>query len=190
MVRRKYISGGICLGEECFCTVTVGDHGLYQCEDDAGFAVAIGVYTILCGCGNLCIAAVDSNAHNGAELGSQQTVKVKYIVVVRFVVDLQICESDGLFFSVGSAIGDDTMQIDTNTIVSITEANQNFSRVTRIAEKNGQAVIFKNNRPKYMVVDLENSPILELTDDEKIDIVAARILKRFKPAFEELAKGL
>ena len=80
------------------------------------------------------------------------------------------------------------MQINTNTIVPVTEANQNFSRVTRIAEKNGQAVIFKNNRPKYMVIDLENSPMLELTDDEKIDIVAARILKRFKPAFEELAK--
>ena len=28
----------------------------------------------------------------------------------------------------------------------------------------------------------------ELTDDEKIDIVAARVLKRFKPAFLELAK--
>jgi antitoxin Phd len=80
------------------------------------------------------------------------------------------------------------VQINTNTIVSVTEANQNFSRVTRIAEKNGQAVIFKNNRPKYMVIDLENSPMLELTDDEKIDIVAARILKRFKPAFLELAK--
>ena len=80
------------------------------------------------------------------------------------------------------------MQINTNTIVSVTEANQNFSRVTRIAEKNGQAVIFKNNRPKYMVIDLETSSMLELTDDEKIDIVAARILKRFKPAFEELAK--
>lgn len=80
------------------------------------------------------------------------------------------------------------MQINTDTIVSATEANQNFSRVTRIAEKNGQAVIFKNNRPKYMVIDLENSPFLELTDDEKIDIVAGRILKRFKPAFEELAK--
>jgi antitoxin Phd len=39
-----------------------------------------------------------------------------------------------------------------------------------------------------MVIDLESSPMLELTDDEKIDIVAARILKRFKPAFEELAK--
>ena len=80
------------------------------------------------------------------------------------------------------------MQINTNSIVSVTEANQNFSRVSRIAEKNGQAVIFKNNRPKYVLIDIENSPILELTEDEKIDIVAARILKRFKPAFEELAK--
>ena len=80
------------------------------------------------------------------------------------------------------------MQIDTNTIISVTEANQNFSRVTRIAEKNGQAVIFKNNRPKYMLIDLETSPVLDLTEDEKIDVVAERILKRFKPAFEELAK--
>ena len=80
------------------------------------------------------------------------------------------------------------MQIDTNTIVSATEANQNFSRVTRIAEKNGQAVIFKNNRPKYLLIDVDSSPVLELTDDEKIDIVAARILNRFRPAFEELAK--
>ncbi len=80
------------------------------------------------------------------------------------------------------------MTIDTNTISSVTEANQNFSKVTRIAENHGQAVIFKNNRPKYMLIDIENSPILDMTDDEKIDVVAARILKRFKPAFMELAK--
>ena len=80
------------------------------------------------------------------------------------------------------------MQIDTKTVVSVTEANQNFSRVTRSAEKNGHAVLFKNNRPKQMVIDPENEPLLELTDDEKIDIAAARILKRFKQAFEELAK--
>lgn len=80
------------------------------------------------------------------------------------------------------------MTIDTNTIVSVTEANSNFSRVTRIAEKSGQVVIFKNNRPKYMLIDLDNSPILDMTDDEKIDVVAARILKKYRPAFEELAK--
>lgn len=80
------------------------------------------------------------------------------------------------------------MTIDTNTIVSVTEANQNFSRVTRIAEKNGQAVIFKNNRPKYMVIDIENSPVIDMTDDEKIDFVAARILKKYKAAFLELSR--
>lgn len=80
------------------------------------------------------------------------------------------------------------MTIDTKTIVSVTEANQNFSRVTHIAEKNGQAVIFKNNKPKYMLVDLDVSPMIDMTDDEKIDVVAARILKKYKPAFMELAK--
>ena len=80
------------------------------------------------------------------------------------------------------------MMVNTDYLVPMTEANQNFSRVTRIAEKNGQAIIFKNNRPKYLVIDMDSSPILDLTEDEKIDIVAARVLKRFKPAFLELAK--
>ena len=80
------------------------------------------------------------------------------------------------------------MTIDTNTIVSVSEAKQNFSRVTRIADKNGKAVIFKNNRPKYLLLDIESSPILDMTDEEKIDLVAARILKKYKPAFLELAK--
>ncbi len=80
------------------------------------------------------------------------------------------------------------MMINTNAIVSMTEANQNFSRVTRIADANGQAVVFKNNRPKYLLIDMDRSPLLDMTDDEKIDVVAARIMKKFKPAFEELAK--
>lgn len=72
--------------------------------------------------------------------------------------------------------------------ITATEADQNFSRVTRIAEKHGQAVVFKNNRPKYLVVDMDSSPIIDMTDDEKIDVIAARILKQYKPAFLELAK--
>ena len=80
------------------------------------------------------------------------------------------------------------MIINTNSIISVSEANQNFSRATRIAEKNGQVVIFKNNKPKYILLDIESNPIIEMTDDEKIDFVAARILKKYKPAFLELAK--
>ena len=80
------------------------------------------------------------------------------------------------------------MTINTNSIISVSEANQNFSKATRIAEKNGKAVIFKNNKPKYILLDIESNPIIEMTDDEKIDFVAARILKKYRPAFEELAK--
>ena len=78
--------------------------------------------------------------------------------------------------------------INTTAIVSASEANQNFSRLTRIADAQGQAVIFKNNKPKYLLVDIESTPYFDMTDDEKIDVIAARILKKFKPAFEELAK--
>lgn len=80
------------------------------------------------------------------------------------------------------------MNIDTKTIVSMTEANQNFSRVARIVDNYGVAVVFKNNRPKYKIVDVDRTDELELTDDEKIDIVAKRILEQYRPAFEELAK--
>lgn len=80
------------------------------------------------------------------------------------------------------------MELKTEEIISISGADQNFSSVARIADRNGRAIIFRNNKPKYMLVDLDRSPVLDLTDDEKIDIVAARILKRHKAAFLELAK--
>ncbi len=80
------------------------------------------------------------------------------------------------------------MMINTKQIITVTEANQNFSRATRIADETGAALVFKNNRPKYKLTNLEIEPDLELTDDEKIDVVARRIMKRFKPAFLELAK--
>ncbi len=80
------------------------------------------------------------------------------------------------------------MMIDTTQIITVTEANQNFSRATRIADEKGAALVFKNNRPKYKLTNLEVEPDLELTDDEKIDVVAHRIMNRFKPAFLELAK--
>ena len=80
------------------------------------------------------------------------------------------------------------MNIDSNTIVTATEANQNFSRVAKLAERKGHVVVFKNNRPKMLVIDLDTEPQIEMTEDEKIDFVAARILREHSAAFEELAK--
>ncbi len=80
------------------------------------------------------------------------------------------------------------MNINTETITTMTEANQNFSKVAKVAENNGQAVIFKNNKPKFLLIDVDSNTYFDITDDEKIDVAAKRIMNRFKPAFEELAK--
>ena len=80
------------------------------------------------------------------------------------------------------------MNLNTKQIVSISEANQNFSRVARMADRHGELYIFKNNKAKYKLIDIEQDTTIEMTDDEKIDFVAARILKLYRSAFEELAK--
>jgi antitoxin Phd len=80
------------------------------------------------------------------------------------------------------------MQIDTDQIVTITAANQNFSAVARQTDRDGRTVIFKNNRPKYLLLDLDRGDPLDLTDDERIDVVARRIMARHRAAFLELAK--
>ena len=80
------------------------------------------------------------------------------------------------------------MNLNMNQIVSISEANQNFSRIARMAEKHGELYIFKNNKPKFRLVDIEQDTSIEMSDDEKIDFVAARVLRQYRKAFEELAK--
>ena len=80
------------------------------------------------------------------------------------------------------------MTINTNSIVSITEANQNFSRAAKMTEQKGHIVVFKNNRPKLLVIDLDKEPQIEMSEDEKLEFVAARILREHRAAFEELAR--
>lgn len=80
------------------------------------------------------------------------------------------------------------MIIDTNTIVSMTEANQNFSLVTRIVDQYGTAVIFKNNKPRYRVIEIEDTDAVEAVADEDVLAVSQKLLKRNAAVYEELAK--
>lgn len=81
------------------------------------------------------------------------------------------------------------MTIDTCTGFSMAQANQDFSQVAKAAEEKGVAIIFKDHQPKFYVADIEKSGFpFELSEEEKIEIVAKRILKRYLPAFMELAK--
>lgn len=72
------------------------------------------------------------------------------------------------------------MLIDSNQIVSMTEANQNFSKVVRQAEENGCVVIFKNNKPKFVLLDIEQMRVQLPQSDDRLDRAAKREISRAK----------
>ena len=80
------------------------------------------------------------------------------------------------------------MTIDTNTMVSITEANQNFSKVTRVVDKHGTAVILKNNVPRYLVIDFSKAEAQKIADVEDVAAISERLIKQNMEAYKELAK--
>lgn len=80
------------------------------------------------------------------------------------------------------------MKININNLVSISEANQNFSKVARLVDENGAVVILKNNVPRYVLIEYSQLENEETIGDEEVEEVAKRILSKHIKVFEELAK--
>ena len=80
------------------------------------------------------------------------------------------------------------MTIDTNTMISITEANQNFSKVTKLIDQRGTAVILKINVPRYLVIEFSKADESAVAPDEDVLAISKRLLKKNKEAYEVLAK--
>ena len=95
------------------------------------------------------------------------------------------------------------MSFTTDKIVSISEANQNFSRTARLADKLGEVYIFKNNKPKYRLTVIDGDEELAIepeTDaeaeaDVEVDEVSEKkltrllsVVKKYPKAFKELLR--
>ena len=80
------------------------------------------------------------------------------------------------------------MLVNTNAMVSITEANQNFSRVARMVDEQGTVVIMKNNAPRYLLIDFSQAEAMQAASDEDVLSVSARLMKKNHTAYEVLAK--
>jgi len=80
------------------------------------------------------------------------------------------------------------MTINTSTVVSMTEANQNFSKVTRLVDQFGSAVVFKNNAPRYLVIDFSKLESDAPASDEDVMSASRRFMKQYSNTFKELAK--
>ena len=80
------------------------------------------------------------------------------------------------------------MNVNIGNLVSISEANQNFSRVARLVDERGTAVILKNNAPRYVLLDYSLFQQDAVANDSDVDAAAIRLLSKHFKAFEELAK--
>ena len=80
------------------------------------------------------------------------------------------------------------MMVNTNNLVSLTEANRNFSKVARLVDEQGAAVILKNNKPRYAVVDFSEYDSFQAYRRSLVDQTADRVIEENLEAFQELAK--
>jgi len=80
------------------------------------------------------------------------------------------------------------MQVNTESMVSITEANQNFSRVARMVDEKGSVVILKNNAPRYLLIEFANAEREQTMADEDVLSISRRIMAKNREAYEVLSK--
>ena len=72
------------------------------------------------------------------------------------------------------------MMLDTNNMVSMTEATQNFSKAERMVDQNGQVVILRNN--DFALAEQQ------MALDEDVRNISRRLIAKNRKAYEDLAK--
>jgi len=80
------------------------------------------------------------------------------------------------------------MMISTNNIVSMSEANQNFSRVAKMVDEQGSVVILKNNTPRYLLIVFSQAEQEQSMPDENVIAISRRLMMKNRKAYDALAK--
>ena len=80
------------------------------------------------------------------------------------------------------------MNVNTKTMVSISEANQNFSKVARLVDQYGSAVILKNNSPRYLILEFNQADEQLAAPTDDVLAISKKIITRNKTVYKELAK--
>ena len=80
------------------------------------------------------------------------------------------------------------MNINTDNLVSITEANRNFSRIARLVDEKGSVVILKNNAPRYLLIEFSQAEQEQSVSNEDVLLLSKRLIAQNREAYAELAK--
>lgn len=79
------------------------------------------------------------------------------------------------------------MIVDTNTMISITEVNQNFSRAMKLADEKGKITIMKKNRPAYILTAFREDQIT-FPSNQEVEESADKFLEKYSNDFKKMAE--
>lgn len=80
------------------------------------------------------------------------------------------------------------MLINTNSLLSITDENQNFSQATKMVDQNKTVTIIKNNKLAYILIKFREDN-LELASTEQVLLLGNQVIdENNMEAFMEMAK--
>ena len=76
----------------------------------------------------------------------------------------------------------------TKKMISMTEANRNFSKAVKTANADEFVFIMQDNKPEYILLKINNNEKYETADDKELDAVSRQLLEQNKEAYKMLAK--
>ena len=79
------------------------------------------------------------------------------------------------------------MNINTDTMVPISVANQNFSKVARLVDQFGSAVILKNNAPRYIIYEFNQADAMQAAADDDVLASSLKLMDRNKRVYEAVS---
>ncbi len=80
------------------------------------------------------------------------------------------------------------MKINTQNLVSLSEANQNFSKIARMVDEKGSVIILKNNVPRYLLIEFDNAEKQQIAPDEDVSEISKRLIMQNSKSYKVLAK--
>ncbi len=75
----------------------------------------------------------------------------------------------------------------TKRMISMNEANRNFSKVVKIANADGSVFIMQDNKPEYILLKINNHEKNETAEDTELDAVSRQLLEQNNEAYRKLA---
>lgn len=79
------------------------------------------------------------------------------------------------------------MLFPTNNLISTEEAQQNFSKITRIVDECGCVILYQDNIPRYLLTELGQEEFT-FAEEEELDRISAHLIRQNQQSYEVLAQ--